>query len=109
MIVGEREVGGLVEISSENVTNSYSTGTVNGDEHMGGFVGQIEIGGYVSNCTTTGLVSGIRNVGGLVGYMWVGFITSSNSTGRVSGNEHVGGLVGANHGHSTAIRSYVTN
>ena len=59
-------VGGLVGENLDTVTNSYATGSVDGD----------------------------ARVGGLVGYNNVATVTDSYATGSVGGNEDVGGLIG---------------
>ena len=59
---------------------------------IGGLVGRNN--GHLTSCYITGTVSGDECVGGLVGYNYFGGITLSYSTGTVSGNEEVGGLIG---------------
>jgi hypothetical protein len=73
---GEYVVGGLVGDNEGAVSNSYSTGNVNGDKWVGGLVGANE--GNVSDCYFTGSVTGNFNVGGLVGRNFYGG-TVSNS------------------------------
>ena len=79
---------------------SYSTGSVSGDNWIGGLVGRND--GTVSNSYSTGSVSGDHYVGGLVGYNDDdGIVNTTYSTGRVyspTGNDYVGGLVGENKG-----------
>jgi len=58
-----------VGINSGTVIDSYSTGSVSGDDYVGGLVG-----------------------------MNSGTVIDSYSTGSVSGDEYVGGLVGRNSG-----------
>jgi hypothetical protein len=82
-----------------NITNSYSTGQVSGDDNVGGLVGRNACGS-ISNSYSTGAVTGYWSVGGLVGRnsFWGGFgtITNCYSTGMVTGDRDVGGLVGDN-------------
>ena len=119
---GTANIGGLLGYGDLSVTvnNSYSTGTVTGDERVGGLVGTLA-GGYIEESYSTGDVFGRTNgsIGGLVGYAdsgmgWGTFrgiynngsvlsslIESSYATGDVtqiaSGNDGggVGGLVGS--------------
>ncbi len=74
---------------------------------VGGLVGQLQ--GRVEVSYATGSVSGQQRVGGLVGQFITGAVEASYSTGRVQGNDRQGGLVGnASHGRSagTVTNSY---
>jgi hypothetical protein len=85
-ISGDQDVGGLVGFNyGGSITMSYSTGTVTGNESVGGLVGESLGGGFVARC----------------------IITASYSTGSVSGNSLVGGLVGRHSGGSIST-SYST-
>ena len=109
-ITGKYRVGGLAGSNySSNVSNSYSTGSVSGNNaHIGGLVGNNNSGSTVSNSYSTGSVSGDDNVGGLVGYNNSGStVENSYSTGNVNGDYMVGGLVGRNFS-STVSNSYST-
>jgi hypothetical protein len=91
--VNVRSVGGLVGYNYGTITNCYSTGSVSGDQSVGGLVGWND-GGTINNCYFTGSTSGNAGVGGLAGDNR-GTITDCYSTGSVSGKEDgVGGLVG---------------
>ena len=59
---------------------------------IGGLVGQLQ--GRVEVSYATGSVSGQQRVGGLVGQFVTGAVEASYSTGRVQGNDRQGGLVG---------------
>ena len=72
------------------------TGTGAFESNAGGLLGHnYENGGSVSNCYSTGSVTGNDNVGGLVGKN-DDSISNSYSIGGVTGNSDVGGLVGSN-------------
>ncbi|MHC4173428.1 MAG: GLUG motif-containing protein [Planctomycetota bacterium] len=93
-------VGGLIGDNYDgSITMSYSTGTVSGDNFVGGLVGRIgsfaSRGAVLTNCYSTGAVSGISSVGGLVGDNF-GSIATSYSACRVRGERLVGGLMGSN-------------
>jgi hypothetical protein len=95
-VTGSSNVGGLVGENWGNITDSYSSGTVNGTgSRIGGLVGEnrSEIDMSYSNTK----VSGGSGVGGLVGWNWNGHITHCYSSSEVTGNETVGGLVGFQH------------
>jgi hypothetical protein len=93
-VTGNESVGGLVGRSNGTVSNSHSTGSVTGDEYVGGLVGGS--GGTVSNSYSTGSVTGTWGTGGVVGGN-AGTVVNSYSAGNVTGASWVGGLVGYNY------------
>ena len=103
-VTGNNRVGGLVGWnSSGRVTNSYAMGTVTGNNRVGGLVGW-NSSSRVTNSYATGAVTGTGNyAGGLVGWNYFGSVTNSYATGTVTGTGWVGGLVGSNY------RGSVTN
>jgi len=104
-VTGEEFVGGLVGLKEGGtVSNSYSTSSVIGYDFVGGLMGANV--GTVSNSYSTGSVTGEEGVGGLVGFNEEGTVSNSYSTGSVTGEKGVGGLVGGNAG--TVSNSYST-
>ncbi len=94
-VCGVSSVGGLVgDNLHAGITSSYSSGIVNGDEDVGGLVGQCS--GSVVSCYSTSTVTGNVNVGGLIGESYHGCVKSCYSAGSSHGGESVGGLVGEN-------------
>ncbi len=95
-VTGDGAVGGLVgHIKYTSISNCYSTGSVSGNNWVGGLVGENHYGASISNCYSTCSVSGTGYcTGGLVGWTYGGSISNSYSTGSVSGNYQVGGLAG---------------
>jgi hypothetical protein len=88
-ITGGSFVGGLAgENIGGTVSNSYSTGSVNGEGHVGGLVGWNYYGSAFNPCSST--------------------VSNSYSSANVTGNEYVGGLLGRNLGPSTVLDSYST-
>ena len=88
------------------------SGTVSGNNFVGGVVGDNR-SGSVENCCNIGEVSGNNFVGGVVGYSSGGISASASVTncyniGEVSGNSYVGGVVGHSSGGISASAS-VTN
>ncbi len=63
------------------ISNSYASGSVNGNNYVGGLVGWEFYAGTISNSYATGTVSGTI-VGGLVGYN-IGTISNSYASGTV--------------------------
>ncbi|WP_206193249.1 beta strand repeat-containing protein, partial [Aliarcobacter cryaerophilus] len=106
----EGYVGGLAGENNGLIQNSYSSGSVNGNEQVGGLVGRNWGGGRVQNSYASGSVTGFNEVGGLVGRSEGSTIENSYATGNVSGHSdihsHVGGLVGFNDG--TIENSYAS-
>ena len=108
-ITGKNYVGGLVgDNNNSTITNSYSTGKINGFLNGGGLVGDNN-NSTITNSYSTATVTGYSKVGGLVGTNYgSSTITNSYSTGKISGSFNGGrgggGLVGDN--NSTITNSY---
>lgn len=98
-VSGENFVGGLIGINDGTVTRSYSATGVEGDWWVGGLAGCNE--GAISDSYATGSVSGYQGIGGFVGDNYYGTVNACYSIGGVSGDLWVGGLVGANLGTAT--------
>lgn len=95
---GDYHVGGLVgENHGGNISNCYVVGSVSGDSYVGGLAGE-NTGGNINNCYSTGSVSGDGGVGGLVGLNDGGTIGNCYAVGPVTGGSWLGGLVGYNWG-----------
>ena len=90
------------------ILNCYSSGTVTGDEYVGGLVGHHGNLGNITHCYSTGTVTGEGMVGGLVGWTQGGSIVASYSTGTVTGGGSVGGLVGHHFNSSSMTASSIT-
>ena len=95
-VEGNNYVGGVCgENNSATVTNCYNTGSVEGNNYVGGLCGWNS--GTVTNCYNTGSVAGNRRVGGVCGWNDMGSITNCYNTGSVTGSDFVGGLCGQNY------------
>ncbi|MDR3177506.1 MAG: hypothetical protein LBT96_00840 [Campylobacteraceae bacterium] len=95
-ISGYQHVGGIVgDVGYGSVTNSYSTGNVNGSyQYIGGIAGGINYGS-ITNSYSAGNISGNDNyVGGIAGIISYGSVTNSYSTGSVNGYYYIGGIIG---------------
>jgi hypothetical protein len=64
---GYEYVGGLASYNSGGITTSYSTCTVIGGEYVGGLLGHNSSSGQIIRCFSTGMVTGVEDVGGLIG------------------------------------------
>ena len=71
------------------VSNSYATGSVTGDDSVGGLVGR-NSRGTVSVSYATGAVTGSSDVGGLVGSISSGTITASYYNRHTTGQSDTG-------------------
>ena len=114
-VTGGSYVGALVGfVNDGEVSDSSVTGSVSGDDYVGGLVGRSGVFFYndeshsaITGSYSTAQVSGRDNVGGLVGLSTsTGGITASFATGHVEGTETIGGLVGYSVGPITT--SYAT-
>jgi hypothetical protein len=103
---GYRPVGSLVGHNKGIISNSYSTGSVNGNWYIGGLLGYNGYG-TVENSYSMCNVDGAYLIGGLLGFNECGTVTNSYSTGSVSGINRIGGLVGYNY-YATVTNSYST-
>ena len=103
--------GGVVGYNTTNgtldgtISASYNTGAVEGEQYVGGVVGNNHT--VVKDCYNTGEVTSIGDyAGGVVGRNtyhfiysfgeWKGNISTSYNTGAVSGGSYVGGVAGYN-------------
>jgi hypothetical protein len=106
-ISGNFRVGGLVgHSSSSSVSNSYSSGSVDGaGNYVGGLLGYTRSSSLVSNSYSSGSVDGVGDyVGGLLGFSDSSTISNSSSSSSVFVNgDYVGGLIGYSYS------SYVSN
>ena len=103
-VKGNDDVGGLVGRNLGTISNGYATGTVKGNDDVGGLVGRNL--GTISNGFATGSVSGNTQTGGLVGHN-EGTINNNFATGSVKGPYDTGGLVGFNN-QGSVRDSYAT-
>jgi hypothetical protein len=98
-VVGTRyHAGGLAGVNRGHITNSSSTGTVNGYYGVGGLVGSNVIGHIISCYSWSTVINGEIYVGGLVGLNDAGTIQTCWSSSHPCGTKEVGGLVGSNAG-----------
>ncbi len=103
---GNNDVGGLVGDNSHGtISVSYSTMSVFGGDNVGGLTGD-NSRGTISASYATGPVAGVDNVGGLAGDNFNSAISASFATGPVSGASDVGGLLGRSDSGSTVASSY---
>ncbi len=89
---GDR-LGGLIGDSWGNVSESYATGDVIGNNRVGGLCGN-DYNGLHEKVLATGNVEGNDEVGGLYGFVQTARYHDCYATGDVRGNSQVGGLIG---------------
>ena len=90
---GSSRIGGLAGFNSGTIRRSYSNAHVSGQTGLGGLVGESN-GGSIANSYARGNVTGDSNLGGFVGVILSSNIEYSYSTGNVTGDSRLGGFVG---------------
>ncbi|NQV19463.1 MAG: hypothetical protein HQ534_13095 [Armatimonadetes bacterium] len=108
-MTGYNQVGGLVGYTygSTNISNCYTTGSVNATNQTGGGLVGENNNSTITNCYSTADMSGSNTrskIGGLVGTNNNSTITNCYSSSTVSGGNWLGGLVG-NHTASAEINN----
>lgn len=96
-ILGTADRVGLLAgqiVTGASITQSYVTGSVSGDEHVGGLVGDADAGS-VTNCWSSASVTGSAAVGGFAGTRNSATLESNYSTGLVTATGAKGGFVGS--------------
>lgn len=97
-VVGRRYTGILAGRNEGTISNCYTSGSVSGENCVGGLAGYNDEGS-ITDCCALGPVKGADYVGGLLGYnRWPGTVSYCYATGSVQGEERIGGLVGQNYG-----------
>ena len=96
-VSGNNYVGGIAGQNGGRITDCAFSGNVNvSGNYVGGVVGD-NYRGSVENCYNIGEVSGNIS-GGVVGLNDSGTVENCHNIGEVSGNSYVGGVVGYNIG-----------
>jgi hypothetical protein len=82
-----------------DVSESFSTcNVVSGGNFVGGFTPSADINATITNCYSTGSVEGSDSVGGFIGYNGEATIENCYSVGSVTGVTNSGGFCGQNEG-----------
>jgi len=92
-ITGGNTVGGIVGLNLGMVSNCYTTGSIEGNNYIGGIAGRNN-SGEIEFCYSAGSVNGIDDVGGITGNNQGGTILNCYSTGNIHGTTTVGGIAG---------------
>ncbi|MCB1237851.1 MAG: choice-of-anchor D domain-containing protein [Verrucomicrobiae bacterium] len=91
------EVGGLIGFAARaQITRSFATGSVSGDEDVGGLIGRIIWDSFpvIEECYATGTVFGTDDVGGFIGEAYDATITNCFATGSVISEKDGAGFIG---------------
>ncbi len=110
-IYGDDVVGGLIGGGSFfEVTKSYSICTISGARYVGGFIGHTGDYSNITDCYARGSVSASgESAGGFIGWNTATYITNSYSTGAVSGTtSRIGGFVGYNYSYGGKTPTYTS-
>ena len=109
---GRDHVGAVVGYADNksNISNCYSTGSITGNNRVGGVVGHAHGGSTtktnISNCYSTSNVKGNEKVGGVAGYLYCSTVSNCYSTGKIEGTKEVGGIAGTIFFWSSALHCY---
>jgi hypothetical protein len=104
-ITGGNMVGGMVGLTFAGVVaNSYSTGTVIGNDYVGGMAGSFATESRMSNSYSLCAVKGKTSVGGIAGLIVQGSrMDNCYSTGTIIGTHNAGGLAGGIEKDSSSV------
>ena len=97
-----RSYGNIIECYSKCTVN----GNINFIGGLVGYQGSWDYESVITSCYAAGAVDGNDYVGGLVGQCDYGIIETSYSVGSVNGNFDVGGLVGYSYDQNTVNTSF---
>jgi len=103
---GYEFTGGLAGINQGNILNCGISGSVTGNNWVGGIVGSNNYGTTNASYSSAS-VTGSQVVGGLIGENWYGTANNCYATGSVSGSSYIAGLAGNNY-VATITNSYAT-
>lgn len=89
-------VGGLAGYAyAIKFSNCYSSGTVGGDDYVGGFVGYLDNLTEILRCYSVSNVTGVGSYSGsFLGYSYKSLVHICYSSGNVMGTSEVGGFAG---------------
>jgi len=91
----QARAGGLTGYNNDTIKSSINRVNVSSESHLiGGISGTITGSGLIINCYNQGSISGEDHIGGIVGQLYDGKIKNSYSTAKIKGDERVGGVVG---------------
>ncbi|MFW6064234.1 MAG: GLUG motif-containing protein [Candidatus Natronoplasma sp.] len=103
--------GGFAGYNNAAISDSYSTGNVNGLDDVAGFVGKVDGNSDIDRCYATGDTTGQHRIGGFIGSDYdngnQGEINDCYATGNVhASGGYIGGFVGEAYGKY--VNSYST-
>jgi hypothetical protein len=99
-IIGNNYIGGFCSVNAKQISNCFSSGSVDGVSVVGGFCGSNF--GNLSNSSSDCTVTGVRNVGGFCGWSKNSSIYNCFSSGNVNSNKgFAGGFCGVSNAEGT--------
>ncbi|MDR2292652.1 MAG: BACON domain-containing protein [Prevotellaceae bacterium] len=97
-VKGNEDVGGICGYANYGafISNCTNAAAVEGTAHIGGICGGIEYqnNSKMENCSNSGNITGTDYVGGIIGYDICNRVSECHNTGAVSGEERIGGICG---------------
>jgi len=109
-IYGDDFIGGLIGLGlNTNVSNSFVSGQINGNEWVGGMIGQINYS-TVETCYSQNIqVKALSPVGGFIGRIWSSSVSNCFCSGTITASgSDVGGFIGNSTKNSSITNSYST-
>ncbi|MDR0753864.1 MAG: hypothetical protein LBF04_00545 [Prevotellaceae bacterium] len=97
-VKGDEDVGGICGYANQGafISNCTNAAAVEGSAYIGGICGDMEYqnGSKMENCSNSGNITGDDYVGGVIGYDNCDRVSDCRNTGAVSGNYSTGGVCG---------------
>lgn len=97
-VISAGKAGGIAgSVSGCTVSNSMNSGSISGQDYVGGIIGDRWSGSSIITCVNSGNVSGNNQVGGIVGQNWSGSLLRGCvvTGGNVTGLTCVGAIAGS--------------
>ncbi|PWJ44594.1 InlB B-repeat-containing protein [Sediminitomix flava] len=109
-ILGSNYTGALIGYNwNSSVSHAYSTGTVSGNEFVGGLLGYqytYDNSAFVEHSFSSADIIAESRAGGLVGHLSSGYVENTYATGSITGSSSTGGIVGTKNSAGIVNNSY---
>ena len=97
-VISAGKAGGIAgSVIGCTVSNSMNSGSISGQDYVGGIIGDVFMGSSIITCVNSSDVSGNNQVGGIVGQNWSGSLLRGCvvTGGEVTGLTCVGAIAGS--------------
>ncbi len=94
-ITGNSNAGSIAAYNGGEITTCFSTGTITGNQNIGGIAGVCSYGSITAcyNAATINAPDG-KNIGGIAGSITRAYLNTCFNTGTLTGQSAVGGIAG---------------